>query len=187
MNNVWTVKNEGDKINLLPKYILNLSLLNPCCHCPTSAITSPPTPPPAQLPASLLWGLFAPIAISPYTHSPCDHPHARTYLSASCSSSIFFLVHLICYSASLQPQILFPCSRFIVDGSTYRVAKHENSVSSSFKSGPAQVSLSGVNWAHRIRLSSVQKQSLYQRMETCERKPSLAVASGGGQGCFSGI
>ena len=41
-----------------------------------------------------------------------------------------------------------PMLRFIVDTSTYRVAKHENSVSSSFKSGLARVSLSGVTRAH---------------------------------------
>ena len=140
------LKNEGDKINLLPKYILNLSLLNPCCHCPTSAITFFFSP--AQLPASLLWGLFAPIAISPYTHIPCDHPRARTYLSASCSSSIFFLSTFnMLLSISPTPNPI-PMLRFIVDTSTYRVAKHENSVSSSFKSGLARVSLSGVTRAH---------------------------------------
>ena len=114
----------------------------------------------------------------PYCHIPL---HSYSMWPSTCQNlsiclllikHFFSEVHLICYSASLQPQILFPCSPFIVDSSTYRVAKHENSVSSSFKSGPARVSLSGVNWAHRIRLSSVQKQSLNQRMETCERKPS---------------
>lgn len=139
------LKNEGDKINLLPKYILNLSLLNPCCHCPTSAITF--FFPPAQLPASLFWGLFP---LLPYPLTLILHVtiHVPEPICLLLIKHFFSSVHLICYSASLQPQILFPCSRFIVDTSTYRVAKHENYVSSSSKSGLARVSLSGVTRAH---------------------------------------
>ena len=180
------LKNEGDKINLLPKYILNLSLLNPCCHCPTSAITFFFPLPSCQLAS---YGVFLPLLPYPLTliFHVTIHVPKPIYLPPA-HQAFFSSVHLICYSASLQPQILFPCSVSLwtpvpTESPNMKILLAVLS-SQALHESACLVSLEPT---HRMRLSSVHKQSLYQRMETCERKRSLAVASGGGQGGFSGI
>ena len=139
------LKNEGDKINLLPKYILNLSLLNPCCHCPTSAITFFFPPPSCQLAS---YGVFLPLLPYPLTlilHVTIHVPEP-IYLPPA-HQAFFSSVYLICYSASLQPQMLFPCSVSLwipvpTESPSMKI------LLAVLKSGLARVSLSGVTRAH---------------------------------------